>query len=227
MEAHFRAGGRGPAPRRDLVDAPLGDPLHGLPGVRRDEAEHRVTRVAQVVGLQLCEHRAVFRSGRETGVDLLGLEPVDVHARREAAAATVGAVPSDVVRPRFAMTIDEPAETPRLDLALGWGRMSDARVLADIDITQSGRWYRWRTDDFPIPRREIETHSANMHLIPANDRVEDELDDIDAGQIVELRGYLVGVEADDGWRWISSLSREDTGASACELVYVQRARIVH
>ena len=56
------------------------------------------------------------------------------------------------------------------DLALGWGRMSDSDVLAKIDITQSGRFYYWHVDDFPIPRREIETSSANMHMIPSDDR---------------------------------------------------------
>lgn len=118
------------------------------------------------------------------------------------------------------------ADLSPLDVALGWGRMSDEAVLRNITISQSGRWYRWRTDAFPIPRREIETHSANMHLIPANDRVEDTLDDVDAGQVVELRGMLVRADADDGWRWVSSLTRNDTGARACELVYVEQVRAV-
>jgi hypothetical protein len=121
---------------------------------------------------------------------------------------------------------DREADLSPLDLALGWGRMSDEAVLTHIDISQSGRWYRWRTEQFPIPRREIETHSANMHLIAADDLVEDVLDDIVRGQVIELDGFLVRADADDGWRWISSLTREDTGARACELVYVKRARIV-
>lgn len=119
------------------------------------------------------------------------------------------------------------ADLSPLDLALGWGRMSDEAVLAHIDISQSGRWYRWRTAQLPIPRREIETHSANMHLIAADDPVEDVLDDVVRGQVIELDGLLVRADADDGWRWVSSLTREDTGARACELVYVKRARIVY
>ena len=66
-----------------------------------------------------------------------------------------------------------------------------------------------------------------MHLIPADEIVEDTLDDIRQGQIVDLKGYLVRADAADGWRWISSLSRNDTGARSCELVYVERARIVY
>ena len=65
-----------------------------------------------------------------------------------------------------------------------------------------------------------------MHMIPADDPVSDILGGIRRGQIIELDGFLVRADADDGWRWISSLTREDTGARSCELVYVKRARIV-
>ena len=119
------------------------------------------------------------------------------------------------------------ADLSPLDLALGWGRMSDEDILAGIDISQSGRWYRWRSETLPIPRREIQTHSGNMHLIPADEIVEETLDDIRQGQIVDLKGYLVRADTSDGWRWVSSLSRNDTGARSCELVYVERARIVY
>src|SRR6185369_12554143 len=33
------------------------------------------------------------------------------------------------------------ADLSPIDLALGWGAMSDSAVLADFDITQSGRFY--------------------------------------------------------------------------------------
>jgi len=44
---------------------------------------------------------------------------------------------------------------------------------------------------------------------------------IRAGQIVSLAGYLVEVRGPNGMRWRSSLTREDTGAGACELVWVE------
>ena len=40
------------------------------------------------------------------------------------------------------------------------------------------------------------------------------------GQLVNIKGYLVKVSKNDGWYWKASLSRDDTGAGACELVYV-------
>lgn len=113
------------------------------------------------------------------------------------------------------------ADLAPLDFALGWGAMSDDRVLASIDISQGNRFYYWRVEEFPIPREEIESHSANTHLIPANSAVEKRLKAMRPGAVVHLRGYLVQAEADDGWRWTSSLSRSDTGNGACELLWVQ------
>jgi hypothetical protein len=115
---------------------------------------------------------------------------------------------------------DRQADLSPVDLALGWGPMSDSAVLATIDISQSRRFYYWHVERFPIPRRDIETHSANMHMIPATRSIERALKSMRPGQIVKLAGYLVEASAANGWRWRSSLTREDTGAGACELVWV-------
>jgi hypothetical protein len=108
------------------------------------------------------------------------------------------------------------------DLALGWGRMSDSDELAKIDISQSGRFYYWHVKEFPIPRREIETSSANMHMIPANEDVKRQLEQVRQGELVRITGFLVDASRADGWRWKTSLTRDDTGAGACELIYVER-----
>lgn len=121
---------------------------------------------------------------------------------------------------------DAGAELVPVDLALGWGPMSDSGVLEHIDISQSGRFYFWQVKQFPIPRRDIETHSANMHLIPANERIEAILNDTREGQVVAMRGYLVRADRADGWAWQSSLTREDTGAGACELIWVEELAIL-
>lgn len=107
------------------------------------------------------------------------------------------------------------------DLALGWGRMSDSAVLSRIDIGQEGRFYLWSTARFPIPRREIETHSANMHIVPGSAYVADELLDVRRGDVVTMDGYLIEADRPGGWHWRSSLTRRDVGDGACELFYVQ------
>ena len=59
-----------------------------------------------------------------------------------------------------------------------------------------------------------------MHMLPADDAVAAALGDVEAGERVRIDGWLVQVNAPDGWRWRSSLTREDSGGGACELVYV-------
>jgi len=107
------------------------------------------------------------------------------------------------------------------DLALGWGPMSDEANLDAISIRQSNRFYFWRTRHFPIPREQIEHCSANFHIIPALSTLTDVLDHARIGNVITISGYLVRVDAPDGWRWISSLTRNDTGAGACELVWAE------
>ena len=112
-----------------------------------------------------------------------------------------------------------------VDLALGWGRMSDEKVLDSIDISQSNRWYNWWTEKLPIPVREIETHSGNIHLVPANQSVKSIINRTRKGDIVEFSGNLIRIDAKDGWYWISSLSRTDTGGHSCELIWVENFEI--
>jgi len=111
------------------------------------------------------------------------------------------------------------------DLALGWGNMSDERTLESIRIQQSSRWYHWYTDKLPIPGREIEQSSANVHIIPADRMVASTLKRVRSGDIVTLSGNLVRVDGRDGWKWVSSLSRKDTGAGSCELFFVDAMSI--
>ncbi|NII09990.1 hypothetical protein [Oleiagrimonas sp. C23AA] len=119
---------------------------------------------------------------------------------------------------------DRLARLVPTDLALGWGPMSDSAVLKQINISQSHRFYHWRVAHFPISRRAIETHSANMHLIPASEDVAKELADVRVGQVVHIEGELVDARIDGGLLR-TSLSRNDTGAGACEVIYVRALRI--
>jgi len=118
------------------------------------------------------------------------------------------------------------ADLSPIDLALGWGPMSAQEVIDQLQISQSNRYYRWRTDQLPIPAPVIASHSANMHIIPAADPIENELMKIRKGHVVRLGGYLIQANAQDGWRWRSSLTRSDTGGGACELIFVDRISVL-
>lgn len=113
------------------------------------------------------------------------------------------------------------------DLALGWGPMSDNRILRDIDISQSNRFYYWRADARePLPRNSIISHSANTHVIPRNSMIAKQLARLRPGEVVALSGELVDGVRDDGI-WIkTSLVRDDTGAGACELLLVNEVAVL-
>jgi hypothetical protein len=111
-----------------------------------------------------------------------------------------------------------------LDFAVGWGPMSDSAVLGYIKVSQANRFYFWHYDtEPPIPRADIETHSANWHLVPATSAVFDTLDEVRVGEIVQLEGELVDIKGQDFWVH-TSLTRDDTGAGACEVLYVQSVK---
>ncbi len=122
--------------------------------------------------------------------------------------------------------LGELADVSPLDIAVGWGPMSDSTVLADLDIRQSGRFYFWQYEDSPpIPTQAIESHSANWHLVPANDTVWRKLRGLRVGDVVKLDGLLVNLETPGAGTMATSLRRDDTGAGACEIIYVERASI--
>lgn len=119
------------------------------------------------------------------------------------------------------------AELSPVDFALGWGSMTNPAVYKQLSIRQSNRWYYWRYENAPpIPVREIEIQSANTHLIPASKAIAQQLAQIDQDDLIYLKGLLVEVKSSDGWTWRSSLSREDTGNGACELMLVEEVRVV-
>jgi len=120
---------------------------------------------------------------------------------------------------------DGGADLAPLDLALGWGPMSDSAFLGHFKVTQGSRFYTLYPQGDGADLALALRHSANMHLIPANDAVRRALGSARAGQLVSLRGRLVDAERADGFRWRTSLTRDDTGAGACELLYVESAAL--
>jgi hypothetical protein len=108
------------------------------------------------------------------------------------------------------------------DLALGWGPMSAPGMAQKLHVSQGGRWYRygWDSDGPPLPLAQIISNSANMHMVPANAEVARVLDRISTGEQIRIDGWLIRIDSDQGWHWQSSLTRDDSGGGACELVLV-------
>jgi hypothetical protein len=117
---------------------------------------------------------------------------------------------------------DRPSALVPVDLAVGWGAMSDQAVLDQLNISQSARffWYEWRNQP-PIPETEIIAHATNLHLIPSTPALAERCKRLRAGELIHLRGLLVEATGAEIGTWRSSLSRTDSGNGACELVWVE------
>lgn len=136
------------------------------------------------------------------------------------------------VRPRAAFDIsavaaaaepyefDDGAFLSPVDLVMTWGRLPEEPYRSRVSYYQITRYYFWRTRDPSLDLHYIATHSANMHMIPATHNLARALAHVGGGDRVRLRGLLVDVEG-SGFRWQTSMTRDDTGPGACELVWVE------
>jgi hypothetical protein len=116
---------------------------------------------------------------------------------------------------------DNGSDLAPIDFAVGWGPMSDTATLQHFRITQGGRFYTIFPDEQAIDIPTALRSSANMHLIPADSTVREMLLSTRPGHVVTLHGYLVQAGRRDGFTWNTSLTRNDSGGGACELMYVQ------
>lgn len=120
---------------------------------------------------------------------------------------------------------DAGASLAPVDLALGWGPMSDTATLERFRITQGARYYTLYPREGAIDLDVALRHSGNMHLVPADAAVLERLQSVRPGHVVTLRGRLVDASRPDGFTWRTSLRRDDTGAGACELFLVESASL--
>ena len=121
---------------------------------------------------------------------------------------------------------DDKRDLVPYDLAVGWGRMSDQAVLDRLTLGQSMRFffYSW-TGEEPLPQNEIICSASNMHLIPKDKTIREKISDLKSGMVVRLKGQLC--QASRGaFHWNSSMTRDDTGNGACELMWVDSLEVL-
>jgi hypothetical protein len=113
------------------------------------------------------------------------------------------------------------AKLSPIDFAVGWGPMSNTAVLKHFRVSQGGRFFTIYPDEQAIDLHTALSGAANMHMIPATERIRDQLEHTRVGSVVRLRGQLVNISGPNGYTWNTSLTRADTGAGACEVFYVE------
>lgn len=149
----------------------------------------------------------------ETGKGRVTLEP---RAAFDAAAVVAGAE-------RY--RLDGGAFLCPVDLVMTWGKLPEEPYRSKVSYSQMTRFYFWRTPAADMDLAYIQSHSSNMHMIPAGANVRRALLAVDEGDRVRIRGLLVNARREDGFTWNSSTTRQDEGPGACELVWVEEIQI--
>ena len=121
---------------------------------------------------------------------------------------------------------DWSAEIAPFDFALGWKGMAKEYTRKTVRIRQRSRWYFFEIrGESPYTPEYVSRNSANTHVIPATENIRRALRRVKKDDIIKMAGFLIsahGFIRGKEVRWKSSLSREDTGDGACEILYVQR-----
>ncbi len=101
---------------------------------------------------------------------------------------------------------DHGAALVPVDLAVGWGPMSDQAVLDRLQISQASRFFYYEyKGQPPIAREEITSHATNLHLIPSNKAIAARCKSLQTGDLVHLSGLLVEATGEGIGTWRSSL----------------------
>ncbi|MDD2230116.1 MAG: hypothetical protein PHY48_11955 [Candidatus Cloacimonetes bacterium] len=114
------------------------------------------------------------------------------------------------------------------DYALIWGKAPE--YLPYLKFDQMVRFCLFTTKHpDKIDLEYFSSHMSNNHLIPATPNLRKAMGLAKKKDIVEIDGFLVYVIGQDkknnSSSWNSSLTREDKGNGACEIIYVTRLKI--
>jgi|GEM_PF-812368 len=125
---------------------------------------------------------------------------------------------------------DDVAQLGKYDLALAWGKLIKPEYDEYIKYYQSGRKYTVVSSaDCPLSMSYISNHSANNHIIAANNAVLRGVKNIKKNDIVYMEGYLVNAfrQGEGGYNsWDTSLARNDNSSDGgCEVFYVKKLQI--
>jgi hypothetical protein len=115
------------------------------------------------------------------------------------------------------------------DLCVVWGKNASSGVYKDMTFT-SGEWTCfWNAKNgnwYSVADRFEPNEGSNNHMLIANKRVAQTLNDIRIGDQIYFKGYLA--EYGTAGRMIrsTSITRTDTGNGACETVFTTDIRIL-
>lgn len=116
-------------------------------------------------------------------------------------------------------TDDAQAQFSPIDYAVTRGIFTEPEFARQISINQYDRYLNWKMAKPPIPPRLATQLVSNMHIIPANPEVAKQIKQVKRGDLVQIQGDLVQINAKD-LVWKSALDWNGIGDGACKLIRV-------
>ena len=86
-----------------------------------------------------------------------------------------------------------------IDYAVSWGFVYEARDARKISVNQYDRYLNWKIDKLPVPANQAMQMVSNMHIIPANPKIAQQIKQVKRGDLVQLKGELVEVRDKRIW----------------------------
>lgn len=114
---------------------------------------------------------------------------------------------------------DEQAKFSPIDYAVTRGIFTEPEIARQISINQYDRYLNWKMARPPIPPKLATQMVSNMHIIPANPKIAQEIKKVKRGDLVRLTGDLVQIN-DKDLVWKSALDWNGIGDGACKLIRV-------
>ena len=116
-------------------------------------------------------------------------------------------------------TNDEQAKFSPIDYAVTRGVFTRPDIARQISINQYDRFLNWQMAHPPLPAQMATQLVSNMHIIPANPQVAEDIKKVKRGDLVHLTGDLVQIN-DKDLVWKSALDWNGVGDGACKLIRV-------
>lgn len=114
---------------------------------------------------------------------------------------------------------DEQAKFSPIDYAVTRGIFTEPEIARQISINQYDRFLNWKMARPPVPPKLATQMVSNMHIIPANPKIAQQIKKVKRGDLVRLTGDLVQIN-DKDLVWKSALDWNGVGDGACKLIRV-------
>lgn len=115
---------------------------------------------------------------------------------------------------------DPEARFSPMDLAVSSGPLASGTYYQSIEASQANRFLSINIKPLPFSPKQLREHVDNIHVIPGSEQVAQQLQQVQRGDLVQLKGYLVEV-GDKRSSWRSSLSNDAVGAGACKVMRIE------